>query len=86
MKSEVLFNISFIFFVQNLFNVWVWKSLLTDDIVVSDFSSLHLKFLINISAIEYAFINEGLTDQVCEKLQIACVRLNQLKLIEGYDV
>ena len=85
MKSEVSFNISFVFFIQNLFNVWAWKPLLADGTVANDSSSLYLKFLIDTSAIRYAFIDEGLADQVCEKLQIACVRLNQLKPVEGYN-
>ena len=81
----MLFNISFVSFVQNLFDVWAWKSLLTDGIVANDSFNLHLKFLINIGTTGYAFINERLADQVCEKLQITYVRLNQLKSVEKYN-
>ena len=76
MKSKTSFNISFVFFVQNLFDVWAWKPLLTDGTIADDSSNLHLKFLIDISATEYAFIDERLADQMCKKLQIACVKLN----------
>ena len=53
--------------------------------IVKSFSNLHLKFLINTGTTGYVFINEGLADQVCEKLQIAHVRLNWSKSVEGYD-
>ena len=85
MKFEISFNISFVFFIQNLFDVWAWKSLLADDTVASDSFNLHLKFLIDINIIEYSFIDERLADQMCEKLQIACVRLNQSKSVERYN-
>ena len=76
MEAEMPFNISFVSFVQNLFDVWVWKLLLADDTVASDSFSLHLKFFINTDATEYAFIDERLADQMCEKLQIIYVKLN----------
>ena len=85
MKSEVSFNISFISFVQNLFNVWAQKSLLINGIVVSGSSNLHLKFLIDTDVTGYSFIDKRLADQVCEKLQIAYVRLNWLKSVEEYN-
>ena len=85
MEFKMSFNISFVSFVQNLFNVWVWKFLLTDGTVANDSFSLHLKFLINTDATGYSFINERLADQMCEKLQIICVRLNWLKSVEKYD-
>ena len=62
MKSEMSFNISFVSFIQNLFDVWAWKSLLTDDTVVNNSSNLHLKFLIDIGATGYFFIDERLAD------------------------
>ena len=68
MESETSFNISFVSFIQNPFNVWVQKPLLADGTVVSDSSNLHLKFLIDTDATGYAFIDERLADQVCEKL------------------
>ena len=85
MKFEVSFNISFVFFVQNPFNIWAQKLLLADDIIANDFFNLHLKFLINISITEYAFINKRLVNQICEKLQITYMRLNQSKSVEEYD-
>ena len=53
--------------------------------IANDSSSLHLKFFINTDITEYAFINERLADQICEKLQIVCMRLNQSKSVEGYN-
>ena len=85
MESEASFNISFVSFVQNPFNIWAQKSLLTDGTVASDSSNLHLKFFIDTGTTGYAFINKGLADQVCEKLQIAHVRLNWPKSVEEYD-
>ena len=67
MKFETSFNIFFVSFIQNLFDVWTQKPLLADGTVANDSSNLHLKFFINISVTEYVFINEGLTDQMCEK-------------------
>ena len=85
MKSETLFNISLVSFIQNSFDVWAWKPLLADDIIVSDFFSLHLKFLIDTGATGYFFINERLANQVYKKLQIAHIRLNWLKSVKGYN-
>ena len=85
MKFETLFNISFISFVQNSFDVWAWKLLLADGTVVSDSLNLHLKFLINTDVTGYAFIDKRLINQMCEKLQIIYVRLNQSKSVEEYD-
>ena len=79
------FNIFFVFFVQNSFDVWVWKSLLADSTVADDSFNLHLKFFINISTTGYIFINEGLANQICEKLQITYMKLNWLKSVEEYD-
>ena len=56
-----------------------------NSIIASDSSNLHLKFFININTTEYIFIDERLADQVCERLQITCVKLNQPKPVEGYD-
>ena len=85
MEFKVPFNISFVSFVQNPFNVWVQKPLLTDSIIISDSFNLYLKFLIDISIIGYFFIDKRLADQMYEKLQIVCVKLNWLKSIEEYD-
>ena len=85
MESKAPFNISLVSFVQNPFNIWAWKPLLADGTVANGSFNLHLKFLIDTSTTKYAFINEGLADQVCEKLQIAHVRLNQPKPVEEYD-
>ena len=76
MKFKTSFNISLVSFIQNSFDVWTQKPLLADNMIINSFFSLHLKFFIDISIIRYVFINERLADQVCEKLQIACVRLN----------
>ena len=53
--------------------------------IVNNSFNLHLKFLINTGIIKYVFIDERLADQVCKKLQIVCVRLNQPKSVEGYN-
>lgn len=85
MESEAPFNISLISFVRNPFDVWARKPLLADGAVSAGSSSLPLKFLIDTGATGYAFIDEGLADQVCEKLQIARVRLDRPRPVEGYD-
>ena len=85
MEFKVSFNISLVSFVQNSFNVWAQKPLLADGTIASDSSSLHLKFLIDTSTTGYTFINKRLADQMCKKLQIIYVRLNQPKPVEGYD-
>jgi len=61
------------------------ESLTTECVLSSNEISYSLKSLIDIEAADYSFIDEVITQIVCDQLQIKCLTLIKAKSIREFD-
>ncbi len=64
---------------------FTFKSLITECVLSSNEINYSLKSLIDIEAADYLFINEVITQIVCDQLQIKLLTLIKAKLIQEFN-
>jgi len=64
---------------------FTFESLITECVLSSNEINYSLKSLIDIEAADYLFINEVITQIVCDQLQIKLLTLIKAKLIQEFN-